>query len=448
MTEQLCRSALQDYPGDVKIRCLLGTALVRRRNLEEAEQHLRQVTSMVPEFPKAHRELGNALLGMGRGDEAVECFRRVAELTPDKSVAHFDLSIALSKLGRDSEAQQALEKSFALQPERKELIEAAEHQRAGRFGKAEAIYRGILDRDPKNVNALRLLGSVAIELGRYRRAVKLLRSALEIAPGFFGAWVDLARALMEQDEIEAGFETIEHAIRMEPELAFPRMMRANLLTKSGRYEDAVEAFKIALEKQPDHGGTLAGLGHVLKTIGRQEEAVETYRNCIHAYPGFGEAYWSLANLKTFRFTDEEVATMEAHVDSDNLLEETRVNFNFALGKAYEDRKDYDLAFSYYEHGNSLRRMNESYDPVQPELIHDRIIVTFNADFLQKNTAIGNPDPALLFGIPLPTALVIFVMPLAMLLVPILFVVRFPKSILTEEDLEKYKQLLDDRERDS
>ena len=103
----------------------------------------------------------------------------------------------MSKLGRDDEAQQALERSFALQPERKELIEAAELQRAGKFGKAEVIYRQILERDPKNVNALRLLGAVAIEMGRYRRAVKLLRSALAIAPGFFGAQVDLARALME-----------------------------------------------------------------------------------------------------------------------------------------------------------------------------------------------------------------------------------------------------------
>jgi tetratricopeptide (TPR) repeat protein len=401
MAEQLCRSALRDYPGDAKIRCLLGTALVRRHQHEEAEKHLRDVTGRVPEFPKAHRELGNALLAQGRGDEAVECFRRVVELTPDRSVAHFDLSIALSKLGRDQEAQRALEKSFELQPEREELIKAAEHQRAGRFGQAEAIYRGILDRDPKNVNALRLLGSVAIEMGRYRRAVKLLRSALEIAPDFFGAWVDLARALMEQDDLEESFKTIERVIRMEPELAFPRMMLGNLLTKSGRYEEAVQAFQVALEKQPDHGGSLAGLGHLLKTIGRQEEAVETYRNCIRAYPGFGEAYWSLANLKTFRFTNEEVTTMEAHVDNENLLEETRVNFNFALGKAYEDRKDYDVAFSYYEHGNSLRRMNESYDPVQTELIHERIIATFNADFLQKNTDLGDPDQAPIFVVGLP-----------------------------------------------
>lgn len=401
MAEQLCRSALQDYPSDPKIRCLLGTVLVRQRQHQEAERHLRQVTNMVPTFPKAHSELGNALLGQGRGNEAVECFERVVELLPNKSLAHFDLSIALSKLGRDDEAQQALEKSFELQPERKELLEAVELQRAGKFGKAEAIYRRILNRDPGNVNALRLLGGVAIEMGRYRRAIELLRSALDIAPEFFGARVDLARALIEKDDLEEARQTLERVILMEPELAYPRVMLGNLLTKSGRYEEAVQAFQVALEKQPDHGGALAGLGHVLKTIGRQGEAVETYRNCIRAYPGFGEAYWSLANLKTFRFTDEEVATMEAQVDNENLLEETRVNFNFALGKAHEDRKNYDTAFAYYEHGASLRRMNESYDPVQTELIHDRIIATFTPEFLEKSGGQGDPDPAPIFIIGLP-----------------------------------------------
>ena len=159
--------------------------------------------------------------------------------------------------------------------------------------------------------------------------------------------------------------------------------------------------QVALEKQPDHGGSLAGLGHALKTIGRQDEAVATYRDCIQAYPGFGEAYWSLANLKTFRFTDAEVATMEKHVDDEKLLEETRICFNCALGKAHEDRQDYDRAFAYYEHGNSMRRMNESYDPVQTEVIHDRIIETITPEFLKDNAGNGDPDSSPIFIVGLP-----------------------------------------------
>ena len=220
MAERLCRSALEDYPQDAKTRCLLGTTLVRQRRHEQAEQHLRQVIEEFPDFPKAHRELGNALLGLGRGDEAAECFRRVTELTPDRGVAFFDLSMTLSKLGREEEAREALEQSFRLEPEREELIEAAGHQRAGRFAKAEEIYRRILSRDPRNVNALRLLGAVALEMGRYRLATKMLSGAVELAPEFFGAWVDLARAFIEQDKFERGMEAIR---RRDPARAERRL---------------------------------------------------------------------------------------------------------------------------------------------------------------------------------------------------------------------------------
>lgn len=401
LAEEICRGALDDYPNDAKTRCLLGTVLNRRQQHERAEKHLRKVIAMHPDFPKAHRELGNALFGMGQGEQGVECLRRVTELTPDRSVAHFDLSMALSKLGREDEARVALEKSFSLQPEREALFKAAEHQRAGRFAQAEEVYRQILSRDPKNVNALRLLGAIAIEMERFRMAAKLLRSAVELAPDYFGAWIDLARALMEQDAFEQSRAAIEQAIRLDPEGAQPRTLLGNLLAKAGRYEEAVAAYRAALQKQSDNGGSLAGLGNVLKTIGRQAEAIDSYRDAILTSPAFGQAYWSLANLKTFRFTDDEIASMEKHVDNEKLTEETRVNFNFALGKAYEDRGAYEQAFAFYEHGNSLRRMNENYDPVQTELIHDRIIETLSNEFLSARTGLGDPDPAPVFIVGLP-----------------------------------------------
>ena len=401
LAAELCRSALSEYPTDAKIRCLLGTALVRLRKFDEAEEQLRKADAVLPDIPKVHRELGNALLGQGRGAEAIECFKRVVALTPDKAVAHSDLSIALSKLGRDEEARQALDESFRLQPERQELFEAAEHHRAGRFKEAELVYREVLRKDPGNVSATRLLGSVATELGRYRLAVRLLRNATKMAPEFFGAWTDLARALLEKEDFDESQKALDQAIRLEPELPYPRMLLGNLLTKAGRYEEAAEAFKVALQKQPDHGGSLAGLGHVLKTIGLQDEAVETYRDCIRTHPAFGEAYWSLANLKTFRFTDDEIEVMERHVDDERLPEETRINFHFALGKAYEDGGDFARAFSSYDRGNATRRMNESYDPVQTETIHDRIIETFTADFFEDNMGTGDPDGAPIFIVGLP-----------------------------------------------
>ena len=401
MAAELCRDAIADDPRDDKMRILLGTVLVRQTKYQDAEKLLREVVSRWPEIPKAQRELGNALIAQGKGDEAIECYRRVVELTPDNPVAHRDLSMALKTVGRRDEAEQALDVSFELDPERKDLVIAAEHQRAGEFGKAEAICRNILRKDPTNVNATRLLGLIAGELGKHRLAARMLRNAVKLAPDFFGAQMDLARALLEIEELEECETVLQRVIKMRPNLPQPRSMLGGVYNKMGRFEDGVETYKSALEQQPNHAGSMAGLGHSLKTIGRQDESIDIYRDCIKNYPTFGEAYWALANLKTFRFSDDEIAAMEQHVDDDKLPDETRVNLNYSLGKAHEDRGDYDLAFQRYDQGSKLRRPHESYDPVHTEMVHDQIIETITADFVAENAGNGSPDDSPIFIVGLP-----------------------------------------------
>jgi tetratricopeptide (TPR) repeat protein len=401
MAADLCRDALAEEPRDDKIRVLLGTVLVRQNNFAEAEKELRDVITRFPDIPKANRELGNALIAQGKGDEAIECYKRVIELTPDNPAAHRDLAMAYKTLGKSKDAERALDESFELDPERKQLVLAAEHQQAGEFGKAEIICREILRRDPRNVNATRMLGTLARDLGKPRLAARMLRNAVKLTPDFFGARMDLARVLMEIDELDEGESVIQEAIRLHPELPQPYSLLGNLYNKKGDFEEAVKVFQQALEIQPDHGASLAAMGHSLKTIGRQEESIDTYRDCIRKFPEFGEAYWALANLKTFKFSDDEVAVMEKAVVNEKLPDETRVNFNYSLGKSYEDSGDYDRAFQAYARGNALRRPNESYDPVHTESVHDQIIETITSEFLKQNEGNGHPDDAPIFIVGLP-----------------------------------------------
>jgi len=383
------------------MRVLLGTALIRLHAFGDAERELRTALEVNPDIPKALRELSSALFGQGRGKEAVECLQRIVKIDPTSSVAQFDLSSALAKTGSPEEAQAALQESFRLDPKRQALFEAARLQREGRPKDSEVRLREILRDDPLNATATRMLGTIALDQGRYRLAVRLLRNAVKLAPDYFGAWVDLSRALTEFEKLDEARDAIAEVVRLEPQLAYPYVLLGNLESKVGDYEAAVTAFESALDKQADHGGALAGLGHALKTIGRQEQAIDRYRSCIQNYPAFGEAWWSLANLKTFRFSDEEVAVMEQHVDQEKLIDETRVNINFALGKAYEDRGNYEKAFFRYDSGNKLRRPHESYDPVQTETVHDRIIAAISTDVLQKHAGQGDPrnDPIFIVGLP-------------------------------------------------
>lgn len=383
------------------MRVLLGTALVRMQDFAEAEEALKTALDRKPDIPKALRELSSALFGQGKGEEAVACLQRIVELDPGKSVSHFDLSGALARMGKQEEAQAALQESFRLDPKRQNLFEAVRLQREGRPKDAEMRLREILRDDPTNATATRALGSIALEEGRYKLATRLLRNAVKLAPDYFAAWVDLSRALTEFEQMDDARDAIAEVIKLESSLAYPYVLLGNLESKVGDYEAAVTAFEAALNRQADNGGALAGLGHALKTIGRQEQAIDRYRSCVQSYPAFGEAWWSLANLKTFRFSDDEVAVMEQHVDQDKLNDETRVNINFALGKAYEDRGDYDKAFNRYDSGNNLRRPHEVYDPVQNEALHDQLIELITPQLIAETASHADQsnDPIFIVGLP-------------------------------------------------
>jgi tetratricopeptide (TPR) repeat protein len=161
-----------------------------------------------------------------------------------------------------------------------------------------------------------------------------------------------------------------------------------------------------LALRPKHAGAMLGLGHVLKTVGRQKEAIEAYRNCIQQKPHNGEIYWSLANLKTYRLTDDDIREMESMVAGrddldEEVSEQSRVNFLFALAKAYEDRGNFEQAWAYYKEGNSSQRSLENYDPVRTEFMNDEIIEVFNRDFLAANTGLGHPSAEPIFVVGLP-----------------------------------------------
>ncbi len=383
------------------MRVLLGTALIRVHRFADAEGELKIALQQKPGIPKALRELATALLAQGRGDEALQCLQQIVDANPDSSAAHFDFSTMAAKLGKSEIAETAMQESLRLDPKRRNLFDAVKLYRDGRPKDAELKLREVLREEPSNATATRVLGSIALDGGRFRMAVRLLQNATKLAPDYFGAWVDLSRALTEFEKPDEAREAITQLTKLDPQLAYPYVLLGNLESKVGDYEAAVVAFEEALDRQADNGGALAGLGHALKTIGRQEQAIDRYRRCVQNYPAFGEAWWSLANLKTFRFNDDEVATLEAHADDQKLSDEARVNINFALGKAYEDAGRYAEAFYRYDLGNKTRRPHENYDPVQTEASHDRLIDVISTELIEEKSdaAVQNNDPIFIVGLP-------------------------------------------------
>lgn len=399
--EAICRQVLAEDAGDVNFLALLGAIAVKRKRYDEAESLLRQVIALAPTFAKPHEDLGIILLRQNRYEDALPVFEQATRLDPTLELSWLNLGRVLAAIGRGAEADEAFEQAFRLNPERRKLALAAEHQKAGRADEAVELYREVLRDNPKNADALRMLGVIAYGRSEIEEAERLFRRAVRAAPDFTNAIIDLGSTLKEQNRFEEAIGWFRKALAIEPENVKARYQLASTQSPAALTYDAIESYERVLELRPRHAGALLGLGHMLKTVGRQEEAIAAYRRCIELKPDKGEVYWSLANLKTYRLTDADIEEMERRVDIEGIGDESAVNFLFALAKAWEDRGEYERAWQYYERGSRRRRMLEHYDPVGTEVQADTMIDVFSAEFVERAAGGGCPDPSPIFVVGLP-----------------------------------------------
>ena len=399
--EEICRGAIDEHPQNVNILALLGAIQVKRKRYRDAEKWLQQAIDLAPTFAKPHEDLGIVLLQQNRADEAVPFLQKATRLDPTLELAWLNLGQGLAILGKGKEADEAFEKAFSLNPERKKLAHAAEQHKAGRIEEATRLYKEVLRDNPNNVDALRMLGIIAYAALEIDEAERLLRRVVKLAPDYVNAIIDLGNTLKEQNRYEETIECFREAIRLEPVNAKAHYLLASTLSPAALSYEAIDEYRRVLELRPRHAGAKLGLGHMLKTVGRQEEAVQAYRECIELKPDKGETYWSLANLKTYQLTDEDIEDMESRVGQEGIGEESEVNFLFALAKAYEDRGNFGRAWDYYDKGNKTRRMLEHYDPVGTEVQNDAIIDVFSQEFVERSSGLGNPDKSPIFVVGLP-----------------------------------------------
>jgi len=393
--------ALATYPDDVNILGLLGAALGEQGEFAAAEEVLRNVIDLTPTFAKPYDDLGTLLLQQQRAEDAIPLLEKAARLDPKLESAHFQLGKALAAVGRGPEADAAFERSFALSPSRGMMARAAEHHKAGRLEEAEQLCRRVLQKEPRHVDALRMLGLIAAAAGDLDEAEKLLRQAIDVAPDHVGAMFELGRVLKELERPDDAIAIYQQLIKLQPDNHRAHYRLAGALAPAALNEQSAAAYRRCLELAPEHAGAWLGLGHMLKTLGQQQEGIDAYRRCLALEPEFGEAYFSLANLKTYHFDDAEIAAMQERLASDTVRDASRVNFLFALAKAYEDRKDYQTAWQYYAEGNAKQRQLVSYDPVLTETINDELVDFFSAEFFAQHSGSGCPDASPIFILGMP-----------------------------------------------
>ncbi len=401
LAAEQAREILKVAPGHPRARLVLGAAHRINGRTRSALEVLEPLTREHPDSAPAHLELAIARGESGRAGDAILALRRVLQLDANSADAWRLLADHLDASGDPAAADQARARYLKAATRDPRLIDAAAALVANRLPQAEALLRTHLAGQPTDVAALRMLAEIAGRLRRYDDAQSLLERCLALAPSFDAARHNYAVVLNRQGNPAAALPEVERLLAGEPRNPGYRNLHAAVLANVGAYAESIQVYEAVLKDFPRQPKIWMSYGHSLKTSGRLEEAVEAYRRAIALEPALGEAYWSLANLKTFRFTAADVHAIHGQLEKSDLDPDGRLHFEFALGKALEDEHSYEASFVHYARGNALRRRQHPYDAQENTRFVQRSKRLFTAEFFAARAGAGAPqaDPIFIVGLP-------------------------------------------------
>jgi tetratricopeptide (TPR) repeat protein len=401
LAEAQAQAILDAMPREPNALLLLGVAQAAQGRWGIAVDTLRALTAQEPRWARAHQELGLILGRAGQGSAALASLRQAVALDPDLPQAWRSIGDHLSALGDDAGADAAYAQHLKRSVRDPVLLKAAAALAGQRLPEAEALLRRHLAQAPNDVVALRMLAELAARLGRHEDAEALLARCLELAPGFDAARQNYALVLYRANKPAEALAEVEALLAKDPRNPGWRNLKAVILGRTGDYAEASRLFAGLLEEYPDNSRIWLSQGHTLKTAGDREGSVAAYRRAIALEPSFGEAWWSLANLKTFRFDADDVAAMEAELARTDLADADRLHFEFALGKAREDQGSWAASFAHYQRGNELRRDAVPYNAVANSRRMRRYTEVYTREFFAARTGWGSParDPIFVLGLP-------------------------------------------------
>jgi len=423
-----------DSTGSLELALGHAERLLERDPALAAEQAA-EILTIVPGHPAALRVLAVARAMQGDADAALAILRPLALAQPSWAQVHFDLGAVLGHHGHGQEAIASLRKAVALKPGLPQawrllgdhLLAAGEHDAAdvayaqhvrhsirdprllaaatalaeNQVPQAEALLREHLREAPTDVAAIRMFAEVALRLGRNEDALNLLARCLELSPGFHAARQNYALALHRSNQPEQALAEIERLLAVAPEHPGYRNLKAVVLCRIGDYEPAIALYADLLDKYPGNPKVWMSYGHALKTAGQQEQAIAAYRRSLALEPSFGEVWWSLANLKTFHFSADDLTIMRGQLGRNDLGEEDRLHLAFAVGKALEDAGEYASSFTHYAQGNAIRRQQLHYnaDETSSRVRHIRERYTPGFFAAREGAGCQAGDPIFIVGLP-------------------------------------------------
>jgi len=360
---------------------------------------LRRLEQLHPRFSRAHQERGQCHVALKQAPEAIQAFLRAVTMNPALAVSWTMLESLFRMTRQAQNAADASAHVATLKALPAEVVTASALFHDGDLAEAESLIREFLLRHGHHIEAMRLLARIGIERDVLDDAQLLLEGVLDVAPDYQAARFDYAQVLVKRHMSERAREQVEKLLAADPSNRNYLTLHALTWVGIGQHERAIEIYRKLLIGATQPADLHLSIAHSLKTLGRREEAIAEYRAAAAARPGYGDVFWSLANLKTYEFDDAELENMRAAESTASTVD--KYHLCFALGKALEDRKQYTESFDYYARGNALKHAESRYRPEVMELNTRLQIQVCTPELFRRNARSGAPAPDPIFIVGLP-----------------------------------------------
>ncbi|WND02021.1 sulfotransferase [Temperatibacter marinus] len=369
--------------------------------LKEALTHLNRLLSLAPSFGRALQELGYVYKAQGHLDKAIMAFEQSVISNPALTGAWLQLITLYQGSGKPEKAREADSQLTRMKNLPKELLAVSNYLYEDKILKAETLCRAFLKVNPTHGEAMRLLAEIASRYGVLDEAEFLLSKAIGFSPDTIQLKLDLIQVLRKSQQFNQALLIAEQLVMSDEKNPVFQSHYAIQAMQAGQYDLSLEFFDKVLKKLPKDAATHTSKGHALKTLGRRSDAIKSYKAACDLAPTYGDAWYGLANLKTYKFQQEEIAEMEETLEQTTMNVQAKVQIHFSLGKAYEDQEKHDQSFHHYAQGNTLRYIESRYNPDQMDEEFQEHKSVLSKDLLANYKGKGSQksDPIFIVGLP-------------------------------------------------
>ena len=351
---------LKDHPDNIDSLYLAAVSTRYLKKFDDSKKYIEQLLLIAPDMGRAYQELGHLNRDIGNEEKAVLHYRQACELNPALLAAWNFLHKYFVKNKNKPAADHALEQINKLQSLPSILLHIDQILNEGRLGLAEDKCRSFLKENPTHTYAMSLLAEIANRLGYFDDAEFLLEKAVEFKPDDGDLRMKYASILRKKQKFAKTMEQVNILCDKYPENLNYQAQKASEIMQNGDHEEAISLLEDILRKNPFNFSTLTSKGHAEKTLGKTDQAIKSYQSAYQIKPDHGEAFFSLANLKTYSFTRDELDNMREQVGRVDLSLRDKAYFHFALAQGCEVNGEYDEAFFHLERGNKIKNDQSLY----------------------------------------------------------------------------------------